>query len=144
MAQKINFNKDLGVKEYCFADDETAIIRVNTRDPNLYTRINEAKKELQKLADKYENFRSDNPEEISAMIIEFDTKVKEQIDYMFNSPVSEVAFGVSSSVAVYDGVPAFQAFLNAILPEVEKEIDKEQKKAEKNVSKYVSQAEKYK
>lgn len=144
MANKLNFKKNLGVKEYCFADDETAIIRINTRDPNLYTRINESKNKLQKLADKYEGFSSDNPDEISAMLKDFDTEVKEQIDYMFDSPVSPVAFGNSSAVAVYDGMPAFQAFLNAILPEIEKEIDKEQKKATKNISKYVSQAKKFK
>lgn len=144
MATKLNFKKNLGVKEYCFADDETAIIRVNTRDPNLYTRINKSKSKLLELANKYEGFKSDSPDEIEAMLEEYDTKVKAQIDYMFDSSVSEVAFGNSSAVAVYDGVPAFQSFLNALLPEIEKEIDKEQKKIQKNVSKYVNQAKKLK
>lgn len=142
--EKLSFKKNEGIKEYCFEDDENAIIRVNTRDPNLYTRIIKAKKELQRLSDKYQSFDYADEDKAGAMLEEFDSKVKEQINYIFNSDVSSVAFGNFSSVAVYEGEAAFKKFLDAILPEVEKELEKEHEKSQKNVASYVDKAKQFK
>lgn len=140
--EKLNLNRNIGIKEYCFADDENAIIRINTRDPNLYPRIKETQKKLIELVNEYEGYDKKTEDEACKALLEFDLKVKSLLDYMFDSKVSEVVFGNSSSVATYDGVPAFQNFLNVILPIVEKDMEAEQKKIEKNIRKYTSQVKK--
>lgn len=143
MAQKLNFSKNKGIKEYCFADDENAIIRINTRDSNLYPRLNESRKKLEALYKEYENFNADSEEESAKALVNFDNRIKAELDYMFDYPVSEVAFGNFSSISIYDGMPAFQSFLNAILPEIYKDIDSEHKESEKVIDKFVNEAEQY-
>ena len=145
MAEKLNFKKNPGIKEYCFQNDETAIIRVNTSDPNLYSRLQKGKKRLEKLAEKYRDFSSDNSDEVVEMIDDIDKKIKSEINYMFDSDVSAVAFGNANCLELDDdGEPTFKNFLNALLPVVEEEIKAKQNKANKNISKYVNQAKQYK
>ena len=47
-----NLGFDVGYKEYSINGDESRILRINTSDMNIITRMNKAEKELQKIADK--------------------------------------------------------------------------------------------
>lgn len=144
MAQKLNFSKHQSIKEYCFADDEDAIIRIDLRDTNLLARMDEGRKKIKEFAKELENIDNDSDDTIVTKIMELDKKVKDTIDYIFNSNVSEVAFGVTSSISIIDGEPRFVTLMNALMPEVEKEISLEQQEADKTIESFVAQAKNFK
>lgn len=144
MAQKLDFNKNDGIKEYCFADDENAIIRINTRDINLLVRMEEGKKQLKEFANSLKNVENETDDVIFNKLDELDKKVKETIDWIFDSEVSKTAFGNTSSVTIIDGEPRFVTFTNALIPVVEKEIEKEHEEANGKIESYVTQAKAFK
>ena len=144
MAQKINFSINQGIKEYCFADDENAIVRINLRDINLLTRMKEGKATLTKYADTLSQAENKSEDKVIDELLELDKKVKETLDYIFNTNISEIAFGTASSIMIIEGEPRFLTLINAIMPEVEKEIEIQQKEADKKINNYVSQAKGFK
>ena len=140
--RSLKFNT--GIKEFDINGDKNKIIRIDTTDINLGQRIEKAQKELKKIAKKYEIvIKSGKLEEKPFEVMtEYDQLVREQIDYMFDSPVSEIAFGNTNSLSVCGGNPLFENFLNAILPEIENDINEEQKNSAKRIEKYTSQVKK--
>lgn len=136
---KLGFKRNIGIKEYNFEDDENAVIRVNTRDANLIVRIEESKKVFKKLAAELRNSK----EPVANQLEMIDKAVRNQLNYMFGSDVSSVVFANFSSVSIYDGDFAFNRFLDAILPEIEKDISEEQEKFMRNTEPYVKQAEQF-
>lgn len=140
--RSLNFNT--GIKEFYINGDESRIIRIDTTDVNLGMRIDNCRKELRKLAKKYETLaKTGKVEEKPFDIIdEYDKEVRNKIDEMFDSPVSEIAFGKTNCLSVCGGNMLFENFLNAILPEIEKDISEEQKISQKRINKYTSQVRK--
>ena len=137
--RSLNFNT--GIKEFDINGDKNKIIRIDTTDINLGQRIEKAQKELEKIAKKYEIVVKSGKLEKKPfeVMTKYDKLVREQIDYMFDSPVSEIVFGNTNSLSVCGGNPLFENFLNAILPEIENDINEEQKNSAKRIEKYTSQ-----
>lgn len=134
-----NLNVNIGVKEYSVNGDTSRILRVNTTDINILTRLDKAETELMKIASQYENIG----EEITVEVItDLDTKVREQVDYIFDGKVSDIIFGNTNCISVAGGQPIFMNFLDVILPVIKSDIVEEQEKSEKKISKYTSQVKK--
>jgi len=141
---------DEGYKEFCINDDPNRVIRFNPSDYGIIERFNKARKEIlaemekiQKDFDLKPDGSPDVPEdelEETAGIIEKVRKlICDKIDYIFGSPVSEVAFGKQSPLSSVKGVPLFERFIQAAQPIIEEEVRKEQKASQKRVSKYTKQ-----
>lgn len=134
-----NLNVNIGIKEYSINGDTSRILRVNTTDINILTRLDKAETELMKIASQYENIG----EKITVEVItDLDTKVREQVDYIFDGKVSDIIFGNTNCISVAGGQPIFMNFLDVILPVIKSDIAEEQEKSEKKISKYTSQVKK--
>lgn len=141
---------DEGYKEFCINDDPNRVIRFNPSDYGIIERFNKARKEIlaemekiQKDFDLKPDGSPDVPEdelEETAGIIEKVRKlICDKIDYIFGSPVSDVAFGKQSPLSSVKGVPLFERFIQAAQPIIEEEVRKEQEASQKRVSKYTKQ-----
>lgn len=149
MTQSINF--DEGYKTYEINGDPERVIRIDTSDYGLMERFRQAEKNLNTIAQKYQNLifaPNDSPEDkteaaISTMT-EFDREIKQEIDRIFNSSVSEVVFGNASSLSTRNGVPLYERFMNAVIPIIKADLEAEEKKSEKRIRKYTAQVQQIK
>ena len=141
--EKITFNS--GYKEYQINDDENAVIRINTTDMSILDRINEVKKSLNGIMNKYKDLEKENlsTDEAIPFLSKCDKDIRKQINYIFGSDVCTAAFGTSNCISPCGGQPLFMNFLDAIIPIIEKDVIAEQKLSSKNIEKYTSQAKKF-
>ena len=141
-----NLNFEDGFKEFSINNDPNRIIRFNPSDFSIIERIKTAYDEIDK-ATKIEDdidLKADGTpvEELgkAAEIVKgINDTIKNQIDYIFNSPVSEMVFGKQSPLSMIKGVPLWERFMNAIAPVIQKEVKAEQLASQKRISKYTSQ-----
>lgn len=116
-------------------------IDINLSDINLLIRFKEAYDKIKKqLKEKSDSMGSSNDLEVTdrelAFIKECDEFVREQIDYIFDYPVSEAVFGRTCSVTPIEGIPYAIRFLEAILPLLEQKSKSEYSKIQKYTKKY--------
>lgn len=143
--QSIRF--DDGFKEFMINDDPNRIIRFDPADFGIIERFNTARKNIEKstsiLDDDIDIDNNGEPvdelEEAAETINKVNKFIREQVDYIFDSPVSDIAFGNKSPLAMVKGVPLFERFIVAAQSYIEKEIKAEMKASEKRISKYTKQ-----
>lgn len=137
----MNINLDDGYKEFTINNDQDRVIRFNPSDVAIIGRFKKA-------ADALENLMKDNQaagvdmEDAAERVRTLDNAIKEQIDIIFNYPVSDIVFGNQSPMATVDGVMLFERFFNAVLPVIRESVEKERKASEKRIKKYVDTARK--
>jgi hypothetical protein len=141
-----NLSFDDGYKEFSINGDTSKVIRFNPSDMSIIERIKTAYEEITKATtlDKDIELKADGTpiEELgkAADIVKgINDTIKNQIDYIFNSPISDMAFGKQSPLSMVGGQPLYAGFLNAIIPIVEKEVKAQQKASEARINKYTSQ-----
>lgn len=139
-----------GLKTYCINDDPDRVIKVSTTDYGIINRLQEADKNMKKKADEYKALNintdgsaADKTEEAAAAIKELTEFIEGQINYVFNADVAKIVFNGQSCLSTYKGVPLYERFMNAIVPEIEKDFKEEVKESQKRVSKYTG-SNKYK
>lgn len=140
----VSLKIDDGYKEYMVNNDPDRVIRVNLTDFAILERIDTANKAINEIMAGYKDVTI-NPDGSSTEQIESTVQavksisnlIRQQIDYIFNAPISNVVFGNQSPISSIKGQPYFVRFLDAILPEIEKEIKAEQKASEQRVNKYI-------
>lgn len=149
MTQSINF--DEGYKTYEINGDPERVIRIDTSDYGLMERFRQAEKNLNTIARKYKSLifapngsPEDKTEAAITAMTEFDREIKQEIDRIFNSSVSEVVFGNASSLSTRNGVPLYERFMNAVIPIIKTDLEAEEKKSEKRIRKYSAQAQQIK
>ena len=136
-----NIRFDDGYKEFMINDDPNKVIRFDPTDFAIIERFNTAMNNIEKYKDEFDNNEdtAGGLESAAETVNKINTYIREQIDYIFDSPVAAIALGNKSPLAMVKGVPLFERFLNAVIPAIEKEIKAEMKASEKRVSKYTSQ-----
>lgn len=137
---------DDGFKEFSINNDPNKVIRFNPADFGIIERINNAYKEIEKVQNEVPDIELNNdgsPVDMLSNAAEVVSKVsntiKKQIDYIFDSPVSDVVFGNQSPLSMVKGVPYYERFLNAVVPIIEKEVKAEQEASRKRIEKYTKQ-----
>lgn len=132
---------DDGYKEYSINGDESRVIRINTTDFAIFDRIKKAMSNIDDISKEYKNAEPKTDDEANELFVSVDKRVREQINYIFDSDVSSVAFGNTNcfSIVFSNKQPLFYNFLNAIIPTIRSDIEKVMSKSNKNVSKYTSQ-----
>lgn len=140
-----NLNFDDGFKEFSINNDPSKVIRFNPADFGIIERINTAYNEIQKttqIEDDIQLNPDGTPMEMIGKVAEvvkgIADSIKAQIDYIFNSPVSEVVFGNQSPLGMVKGVPLYERFLDIVIPVIKQEVESEMKASQKRVSKYTS------
>ena len=143
--QSIRF--DDGYKEFMINDDPDKVIRFDPADFGIIERFNTARKNIEKSTDTLGNDVAidskgapvDELESAAEAVSRVSNFIKEQVDYIFDSPVSDMVFGNKSPLAMVKGVPLFERFIVATQSVIEKEIKTEMKASEKRISKYTKQ-----
>lgn len=127
--QALNF--DDGLKRLAINGDENRVIVVNPTDVGIVKRYREKFPEIEKLSAETEN-----SEEIADVL---DKKVREFIDYIIGSPVSETVFGKTNCLSIAGGQTVFENFLTAYMEYMKPEIKAEYERSRKRVEKYTHQ-----
>jgi len=143
--QSIRF--DDGYKEFMINDDPNKVIRFDPADFGIIERFNTAMKNIEKASETIKNDIDINPqgeplselEEAAEAVAKVNKLIKDQIDYIFDSPVSDMVFGNKSPLALVKGVPLFERFIMAAKEVIEKEVKKEMEASQKRIEKYTKQ-----
>ena len=137
-----------GAKSYEIEDENGKLLGVITiypNDFNLGKRAKDAEKNILTLLEKAEliaNDESRSNEDIANDIYDLDCKIKEQLDYMFNSNVSETVFKGLNCLNLNKGKYFAERFLEMIVPVITKELEASAKASSNRIDKYSSQASK--
>lgn len=138
---KIKINT--GVKRYEIEDENgepLGVVSVNVTDFNIIDRIVKAKEEISKLVERVQTDISSAQtiEEKGRIMAEIDAAIKRELDYMFDSNVSETVFGNKSCLSVCGGQLLITNFIAGIIPVIEKDISKARKESQDRTGKYLN------
>lgn len=130
--------------------DESKVIRIYPSDIALVERFNDAIKNIEgkisSMPEDIEINQSGEPleqlEESAKIIREVRQYINDQIDYIFDSPVSHIAFGNQSPISSPGGVFLVERFLNAVSPVINETLQADVKAREARINKYTSQVKK--
>lgn len=137
-----NLNFDDGYKEFSINNDPNRVIRFNPADFGIIERINKAYEEIDKATIDTDIELKANGEpmkligQAAEVVKAMNDTIRNQIDYIFNSPVSDIVFGNQSPLGMVKGVPLYERFLNTLIPVIQKEVEAEMLASRKRVSKY--------
>lgn len=144
-----NLSFEDGYKEFTVNEDPERKIRFNPADLSILERFNTARKKILEKQngigdldinpDGSAAVTEDMMNQASDLIIELNQFICEQVDFIFNAPVSKAAFGNQSPLSTVKGVSLFERFLTAAQALVEKELEAEEVASKKRVQKYTSQ-----
>lgn len=129
-----NLNFDDGYKSFMINNDPNKVIRFNPTDYGMIERIEQSMKiidEANMSVNDIELNADGTPvlESASESVSKTSKIIKDQIDYVLGSNVSDIVFGKQSPLSTVKGKPLFERFLECVLPVVQKEIEKEIKAA---------------
>lgn len=125
--ETIKFQSSL--KKYSINGDENCVIAFNPADPSILQRLQETVAEIEQL----QNIISNDAEGI----VKADKVIRDKLDYVFNSQISNTVFGNTNCLTLAGGSPLAFNFIEAVTPIIKSEIQAEQKKSEKKMSKYI-------
>lgn len=124
---------DNGLKSFEIADNEGNVRGVISFNPSDFGFIERAKKVQQDIIKYADTIPEDASEET---LVKIDKTVRDKIDELFSSNVSEVIFGNVNCVSFSGGKPLFRKALETLIPIVSKTIVEEMKKIEDHINKY--------
>ena len=132
-----NINIDDGREAIMINGDPNRVIYVQASDFNIKIRARQAQKNIRDLLGELDKVNPENEEAFADILEDIDKKVREQINFIFNSDVSQPVFGACSPLmSLKNGMSYIEAFLDAILPELEKIAEKAAKASEKRINKH--------
>lgn len=140
-----NLNFDDGYRPFTLQNDPNRVIRFNPADFGIIERIKKAYDEIDN-ATKFDtdiDLKADGtPLELvgqaADIVSDMDNIIKRQVDYIFNSPVSEMVFGNQSPMGMVNGVPLYERFLSTLIPVIQEEVKAEMAASQKRISKYTN------
>lgn len=132
-----NINIDDGREAITINGDPNRTIYVQASDFNIKVRARQAQKNIGDLLEEINKVSPENEEAFTDVLEDIDKKVREQINFIFNSDVSEPVFGACSPLmSLKSGKSYVEAFLDAIIPELEKIAKKAAEASEKRILKH--------
>lgn len=134
-----------GYRTYDINGDPNRVIKVATTDFAIINRFKDAEANIKAKVKEYEkiNINPDgtaeaDTDEAIAAIGELTRFIEEQINYIFNSDIAGIVFNGQSCLSTYHGVPLYERFINAIIPEIEKDLKSETKASQDRINKYTT------
>lgn len=140
--EKIKINT--GVKQYAIEDENEktiGVVSVNVTDFNIIGRISKAEKNIMALVERVQKEvpNAQTMEEKGKLMADIDAAIKKELDYMFDSNVSENVFGNKSCLSVCGGQLLITNFLTGIMPAIERDIKKAKLDSLKRMDKYLKE-----
>jgi hypothetical protein len=140
-------------RKFRINQDNSKILELNVSDMRIATRLKEAYPRLNKLmdevADKFNSIPDDDGDEINEDILnqvadavdEIDNKMRDEINYIFDAPVSEVCGTDGSMWDPIDGSFRYEHIIDKLAKLYENNLDKEfmsmKRRVETKTGKYV-------
>jgi hypothetical protein len=141
-----NLNFDDGFKKFSINGDENRVISFNPADFGIIERIKTAYDQIEKATNlkedidlKLDGTAADELGKAAEIVKGINDIIRNQIDYIFNSPVSETVFGNQSPLGLVKGIPLYERFMNAVIPVIKKEVENEMTASQKRIGKYTKQ-----
>lgn len=132
-----NINIDDGREAIMINGDPDRVIYVQASDFNIKVRAHKAKSGINALLEELDKANPENEETLVDILEDVDKRIREQINYIFDYDVSQPVFGACSPLmSLRNGKSYIEAFLEAILPELEKIAEKAAKASEKRINKH--------
>ena len=126
-------------KRFRIDGDDSRIIELNTSDMTILTRLDEADKRLQELAE-HANFEltgeDEDDKKVVAELLATDKEMRELIDYVFDAPVSDVCAPDGSMYDPFNGKYRFEHIIETLCQLYEDNINAEVKKMRRQVQKH--------
>lgn len=126
-----NINFDEGYKEFQINNDPNRVLRFNPRDMAFVEKLDNAKKEFQKL----QNEIKDKKEDVETITMA-NNKVRKIVDDIFYEGANQIIFGAQHPLTFIGGKTIFERFIEALGEIMKPYIEKENKLAEKRMKKY--------
>lgn len=130
-------------KRFRINGDNNRILELNTSDLNIISRLTTAYDRLQKCMSEVGKVLSELPDDeitqeteklASEQLAKIDAKMRKELDYIFDAPVSEVCDDGGSMYDPFEGAFKFEHIIEAVLKLYERNLDKEFNKIRKRVS----------
>lgn len=114
--QTIKF--DDGYKTYSINDDNSRTIRINLLDLNMKSRYEKATKVIEETVNKMKSVNVPSEDQL----LEFDTVIREQLNYVFGSDICTTVFGAANVLTPLEsGKFLFESFVEAFVPMITKD-----------------------
>lgn len=123
--------------------DDNRILELDTSDMNIVVRLRDGYEKLESLMKEINDLQISDTGDIKTDITELgnvvediDTKMRNVLDEIFDSNVSEICAPSGSMYDIFNGEYRFEHILKALTPLYENNIDKEYEKMKKRVQKH--------
>lgn len=130
-------------KRYRINGDDSKIIELNPSDFNITVRLNEAYPKLAECESRIAELnvsedKKDNLESFAKTLSELDSEMRELIDYIFDSTVSDICCDGGSMYDLIDGYMRYEVIVDNLVKLYEDNIGKESKKIQKRIKSHTA------
>lgn len=127
-------------KRFRIDGDDSRILELNTSDMNILLRLDEVEERLNKLADSvtFDSNDDEHAEENVKKLLSTDKEMRELMDYLFDSNVSDICAPSGSMYDPFNGKYRFEHIIETLFTLYEDNIAAEYKKMSKNVQKHTA------
>lgn len=134
-------------KRFRINGDDTKILELNTSDLNIAQRLTEAYPQLVQCEADVANLQSEKPDESNTFNLDdmqkfttqlksVDDRMRELIDYIFDSNVSEICADSGSMYDPVDGYPRYEIIINSLSGLYTDNLSREMKKVQTRMKKH--------
>ena len=134
-------------KRFLIDDDENRVLELNTSDMNIIQRLAEVYDKFGALEEKLghlgDGFSPDSTDAndikaVASRLKDVDTEMRNLLDYLFDSNVSEVCAPFGSMYDPIGGMQRYEHIINALIPLYDDTISAETKKIQARVKKHTA------
>lgn len=127
-------------KRFRIDGDDSRILELNTSDMNILLRLDEVESRLQSLADSvtFDAEDTENAEANVKKLLNTDKEMRDLMDYLFDSKVSEICAPSGTMYDPFNGKYRFEHIIETLFALYEDNIDAEYKKMNRNVQKHTA------
>lgn len=142
MAKNNIVDIDLSVtkkKQFRIDKDDNRIIELNTSDLSILSRLQDSYPKLDALGVKAMTIsETDNSEETVAILKEVDNEMRNLMNFIFDSEISDICAPEGTMFDMFNGDFRFEHILSVLIALYEDNIDKEYKLMTKKIKKHTS------
>jgi hypothetical protein len=131
-------------KRFRLDGDDTRIIELNTSDMLVITRLAEVYPKLTELSSTISDLDTINLDDLDEIkhfgeeLKTVDIEMRKLLDYVFDSPISDICAPFGAMYDPYDGTLRFEYIISTLLKLYEKNYEVEYKKIQARVNKHTS------
>jgi len=131
------------------SDEESRILELNTSDVNIVSRLDSTTPKLEKLAERAQEMQklteegidveehAENFSKFAEVLTDIDNQMRELVDYVFQSNVSEICASDGSMFDPLDGKLRYEIIIQSLTPLYQDNFTEEEKRVANAVNKHM-------